>query len=58
MIGIHPGTIETALTRKYANNKFTATADEAVEQMLNVCDKLSSENTGGFFDYHGKAIEF
>lgn len=58
VVGLHPGTIETDMTRKFARGRYTATADEAAEQLLGVLNGLSAEDSGGLFDYSGAAIEF
>ncbi len=56
VVALHPGTIETALTRRFARGRYTATADEAARQMLGVLEELMPAESGGFFDYAGKEI--
>lgn len=56
IVALHPGTIETALTRKYAKGRYTATPPECAQNLLAVLSKLSPEQSGGFFDYAGKEI--
>ncbi|MEL6344924.1 MAG: SDR family NAD(P)-dependent oxidoreductase [Myxococcota bacterium] len=56
VVALHPGTIETDLTRPYARGRFTATTDEAARQLIDVLDGLTAEQTGEFFDYAGKPI--
>ncbi len=56
VVALHPGTIETELTRKYARGRYTATPDEAARQMLTTLSNLSPADTGGFFDYAGEPI--
>jgi NAD(P)-dependent dehydrogenase (short-subunit alcohol dehydrogenase family) len=56
IVALHPGTIETALTRKYARGRYTATPDQAALQLLTVLDGLSAQDTGGFFAYDGSPI--
>ena len=58
VVSLHPGTIETDLTRPYARGRYTATTDEAARQLLDVLASLTPEDSGGFFDYAGKAIPF
>lgn len=53
---LHPGTIETPLTKKYAKGRYTATADECAHNLLSVLGNLTPEQSGGFFDYAGKEI--
>lgn len=56
VVALHPGTIETDLTRKYAKGRYTATPDECAQNLLAVLSTLSGEQSGGFFDYAGKEI--
>jgi NAD(P)-dependent dehydrogenase (short-subunit alcohol dehydrogenase family) len=56
VVALHPGTIETNLTRDYARGRFTATADAAASQLLDVIEGLSPAQTGTFWDYAGKPI--
>lgn len=56
VVALHPGTVETAFTEGYKAPKVTA-ADAAA----NLCDVLmglTPDETGGFFDYAGKRIEW
>jgi hypothetical protein len=46
------------MTRKFARGRYTASADEAAQQLLTVLDELGAKDSGGFFDYAGKAIPF
>ena len=55
-VALHPGTIETELSRPHARGKFTHTAEECANNLISVLDNLSSEQTGGFFDYAGRSI--
>ena len=56
VVALHPGTVKTALTEKYARGRYTATPGEAAQNMLNVLDALGPEQSGGFFDYAGREI--
>ena len=58
VVGLHPGTVETDMTRKFARGRYTASADEAAAQLLAVLDGLGPADSGGFFDYDGKTIPF
>ncbi|MEO0397866.1 MAG: SDR family NAD(P)-dependent oxidoreductase [Pseudomonadota bacterium] len=53
---LHPGTIETPLTRAHARGRYTASAEEAATNLLKVLDNLSPEATGGFYAYDGQEI--
>ncbi|WP_417207733.1 SDR family NAD(P)-dependent oxidoreductase [Antarctobacter sp.] len=53
---LHPGTVETGFTEKYANRYPTVTADHAAERLVAVCRGVSAEDTGKFLDYSGREI--
>lgn len=55
-VALHPGTVETPFTAKYAGRHKTVPADEAAANLLAVIDDLTPEETGGFYDYAGKEI--
>ena len=55
-LALHPGTIDTALTKKYAGGRFTATPDECAENLLRVCAGATPESSGRFFAYDGAEI--
>lgn len=56
IVALHPGTIETPLTRNYARGRYTASPQEAAQNLLTVLMQLTPEQSGGFFDYAGKEI--
>ncbi|MEL6683774.1 MAG: SDR family NAD(P)-dependent oxidoreductase [Pseudomonadota bacterium] len=55
-VSLHPGTVETPFTRDYAGRHKTVPADEAAANLLAVIDKLTPEQSGGFYDYAGEEI--
>jgi NAD(P)-dependent dehydrogenase (short-subunit alcohol dehydrogenase family) len=55
-VALHPGTVDTPLTRRYRGNHPAVAADEAAQNLLRVMDGLTSKHTGGFFDWAGKAV--
>lgn len=55
-VALHPGTVETPLTEKYASGFKTVTPDEAARNLLGVLEGLEPSDTGGFFDWAGKAV--
>jgi NAD(P)-dependent dehydrogenase (short-subunit alcohol dehydrogenase family) len=55
-VALHPGTVETPFTAKYAGRYKTVTAPEAAQNLVDVMDALTPDQSGGFFDYAGKAI--
>lgn len=56
LIALHPGTIETELTKNYSSKYDTMTPKECAINLINVMDKLDFENSGFFYDYNGKEI--
>jgi NAD(P)-dependent dehydrogenase (short-subunit alcohol dehydrogenase family) len=55
-IALHPGTVETALTQKYATNHPTVTREVAAQNLLRVLDNLGPTDTGQFFDWAGNNV--
>lgn len=55
-LALHPGTIDTALTRKFAGGRFTATPAECAENLLRLCVHATPEMSGRFFAYDGAAV--
>lgn len=56
VVALHPGTIKTPLTEKYAKERYTASPTEAAANLLSVIDRLTPQQSGGFFDYAGEEI--
>ncbi|WP_371037366.1 MULTISPECIES: SDR family NAD(P)-dependent oxidoreductase [unclassified Rhodosalinus] len=48
---LHPGTVETALTAKYAGGHPTVTPERAAERLAEVVERLQPRHSGGFYDY-------
>lgn len=53
---LHPGTVETPFTAKYAKDYKTVPAETAARNLLQVIDGLTPSQTGQFFDYAGHQI--
>ena len=53
---LHPGTVQTAFTQKYAAHHDTVPASVAAQNLIDVMNSLSTEHSGGFFDYSGAQI--
>ena len=53
---LHPGTVETAFTAKYAAAHKTVSAHKAAENLIRVLDNLTAQDSGKFFDYSGAEI--
>ncbi len=55
-VSLHPGTIESELSRPFARDRFTHTADECATNLLGVLSNLTPDQNGCFFDYAGEEI--
>ncbi|MEL7526840.1 MAG: SDR family NAD(P)-dependent oxidoreductase [Pseudomonadota bacterium] len=56
-VALHPGTVRTPLTEKFAKSGLDVQEPgEAAQRLLNVVDGLSPAETGCFFDHLGKPI--
>ena len=53
---LHPGTVETPFTAKYAGRHKTVPAGEAAANLIDVIEGLSVGQSGGFFDSAGREI--
>ena len=53
---LHPGTVETAFTAKYAGHHKTVSPIDAAQNLIGVMDSLTTEQTGQFFDYAGARV--
>ena len=58
VVALHPGTIETELTRRFARGRYTASPDEGADDMLATLAGLTPDQTGRFFAYDGQEIEW
>jgi len=56
VVALHPGTVATMLTREYAARHQTVAPEAAAATLLAVVDRLTPENTGGFFAWDGTPI--
>ncbi|KQI70605.1 C factor, cell signaling protein [Loktanella sp. 5RATIMAR09] len=55
-VALHPGTVATPFTADYAGRHKTVEPQDAAKNLLSVIANLTTEDTGGFFDYAGKEI--
>jgi NAD(P)-dependent dehydrogenase (short-subunit alcohol dehydrogenase family) len=53
---LHPGTIETAMTKRLANGKFTASAKECARQLVDIVLAADASENGAFLDYRRRQI--
>ncbi|MDX5349948.1 MAG: SDR family NAD(P)-dependent oxidoreductase [Paracoccaceae bacterium] len=56
MVALHPGTVETPLTRKYAARYPTITPERSAEALLAVIHALTPADTGSFRDWKGEVV--
>lgn len=55
-VSLHPGTVATPLTEKYARGHPTVAPADAARNLLSVMDGLTPADTGLFFDWQGKRV--
>ena len=57
MVALHPGHVESRLSAPFgAGGQETFSADQAAANLLGVLDRLTSADSGGFFDQAGRPI--
>ncbi|MCP3736323.1 SDR family oxidoreductase [Sphingomonas sp. RP10(2022)] len=59
VVGLHPGTVDTALSRPFRGNVRAGTLftpDRAASQLLDVIDGLKAPDSGRLFDFEGKEV--
>jgi len=55
-VALHPGTVATSFTAKYAGRHDTVPPETAAQNLLRVLAGLTPAQTGGFFDWKGDVI--
>ena len=58
-VGLHPGTVDTALSRPFASRNNTGrlfTADESATHLLQVIERLQPGDSGRVFAWDGSLI--
>lgn len=58
VVALHPGTVATKMTASYSTHHRKLDPSESACAMLRVIDRLTPENTGGFFAYDGLPVEW
>jgi NAD(P)-dependent dehydrogenase (short-subunit alcohol dehydrogenase family) len=61
IIALHPGTTNTDLSKPFQNNVQDGRlfpVEFTVGKLLDVVDSVTEENSGGFYDWSGKALPF
>jgi NAD(P)-dependent dehydrogenase (short-subunit alcohol dehydrogenase family) len=53
---LHPGTVETSFTAKYAGHHPTVPPEAAAQNLLAVLGALGPAQSGGFYDWAGKPV--
>lgn len=53
---LHPGTVDTGFGAEFHKGRETVTPAEAAANLLDVIDRLTPADSGGFFDYAGARI--
>jgi NAD(P)-dependent dehydrogenase (short-subunit alcohol dehydrogenase family) len=53
---LHPGTVATQFTEGYDPAHGKSTPEEAARNLLDVMERLTQAQSGGFFDYAGREI--
>ena len=57
VVALHPGTVATEFTKSYPGHK-KVSAETAAANLCDVMEGLEPNQSGGFFDYAGKAVEW
>ncbi|QYX56149.1 SDR family oxidoreductase [Roseovarius sp. SCSIO 43702] len=57
-VTLHPGTVATDLTEKYLGRHSSVKPSEAAGNLLRVIEGLEAQDTGLFFDWAGKRVEW
>jgi NAD(P)-dependent dehydrogenase (short-subunit alcohol dehydrogenase family) len=56
IVTLHPGTVDTDLTRDHRGSHAAMPPAEAAAHLLTVLDKLTPAQTGGFYDWQGRSV--
>jgi NAD(P)-dependent dehydrogenase (short-subunit alcohol dehydrogenase family) len=56
VVSLHPGHVSTGLSAPFGGTLPSVRPDEAAYHILGVLDRLTPNDTGGFFDWAGKPI--
>jgi len=58
-VSLHPGTVDTRLSAPFAKSGLDVRPPEqAAEEIWRVILGLSADDSGGFFDHHGKTVQW
>lgn len=56
VVTLHPGTVDTGLTRNYRGDHLAMPPADAAGHLLRVLDGLTPAQTGGFYDWQGVVV--
>lgn len=56
VVALHPGTVQSDLTRKYLGRHPAVTPAEAAENLTRVMGQLTPHQSGGFYDWRGDEV--
>lgn len=56
LVALHPGTVDTPLSRPYRGNRAVVSPAEAAANLLAVIDGLTPADNGGFFAWDGAPV--
>lgn len=57
-LALHPGTVETKLSRPFSSNRYTHAPFEAAQRLLDVIDNATPEQSGAFLAYDGSSLDW
>ena len=57
-VAIHPGTVRSKLTQRYLSRYKSMEPEESARKIITCLGGLSLSDSGKFFDYNGKLIEW
>ncbi len=61
IVSLHPGTVDTKLSKPYQGNVKAGklfTPAYSAQKLIEVIDTLNPSDTGGFFDWAGKSVDY
>ncbi len=58
VVALHPGHVATPLSLKYGGNLPAVGTETSAKNLMTVLDSLTPAQTGGFFDWEGKVIQW
>ncbi|MEL0169393.1 MAG: SDR family NAD(P)-dependent oxidoreductase [Pseudomonadaceae bacterium] len=58
LLSLHPGTVQSDLSKPFRSAAAARPAAQAAEELLGVIDRSLPSDSGGFFAYDGKRVEW